>query len=144
MAKFNSKSISNWDTFCNFSLALKRKIYKTSMKHLKMHKFTFKKRNCLGHRMQNVPENFAALVAFQHRPCAPSWRKQGWILRRTISWWKAPLHPQKVSWAFFWTFSSHFLSFNGVFLTLECWTLVLKHLHDDRTAAILLKMDIWH
>ena len=42
MAKFNTKSISNRGTFCNFSLALKRKIYKTSMKHLKMHKFTFK------------------------------------------------------------------------------------------------------
>ena len=29
-------------TFCNFSLAPKRKIYKTSMKHLKIHKFPFK------------------------------------------------------------------------------------------------------
>ena len=29
------------------------------MKHLKMHKFPFKKRNCLGHRVQNVPENSA-------------------------------------------------------------------------------------
>ena len=42
MAKFNTKSISNWGTFCNFSLAPKRKIYKTSMKHLKIHKFPFK------------------------------------------------------------------------------------------------------
>ena len=37
-----SKSISNQGTFCNFSLAPKRKIYKTSMKHLKIHKFPFK------------------------------------------------------------------------------------------------------
>ena len=29
------------------------------MKHLKMNKFPFKKRNCLGHRVQNVPENSA-------------------------------------------------------------------------------------
>ena len=29
-----------------------------------------------------------------------------------------------------------FLSFNGVFLTLKCRTLVLKHLHGDRAAAI--------
>ena len=36
------KSISNRDTFCNLSLAPKRKIYKTSMKHLKIHKFLFK------------------------------------------------------------------------------------------------------
>ena len=42
IAKFNTKSISNRGTFCNFSLAAKRKIYKTSMKHLKLHKFPFK------------------------------------------------------------------------------------------------------
>ena len=42
MAKFNTKSISNQGTFCNFSLAPKRKIYKTSMKHLKIHKFPFR------------------------------------------------------------------------------------------------------
>ena len=40
--KFNTKSISNRGTFCNFSLASKRKIYKTSMKHLKIHKFPSK------------------------------------------------------------------------------------------------------
>ena len=59
MAKFNTKSISNRSTFCNFSLPPKRKIYKTSMKHLKRHNFPFQKRNCLGHRVQNVPENSA-------------------------------------------------------------------------------------
>ena len=69
----------------------------------------------------------------------PSWRKQGWIPRRTISWWKASLPPQKESWAFFWTFSFHFLSFNGVFLALKCRTLVLKHLHGDRAPAICWK-----
>ena len=43
-----------------------------------------------------------------------------------FSWLKAqPLSPQKEHWAFFWTFSFHFLSFNGVFLTLKCRTLVL-------------------
>ena len=59
MAQFNTKSISNRSTFCNFSLAPKRKIYKTSMKHIKRHNFPFQKRNCLGHRVQNVPENSA-------------------------------------------------------------------------------------
>ena len=34
---------------------------------------------------------------------------------------------------------SIFLSFNGVFLSLKCRTLVLKHLHGDRAAAICLK-----
>ena len=42
MAKFNTKSISNRGTFSNFSLAPKKTIYKTSMKHLKIHKFPFK------------------------------------------------------------------------------------------------------
>ena len=59
IAKFDTKSISNRSTFCNFSLAPKRKIYKTSMKHIKRHNFPFQKRNCLGHRVQNVPENSA-------------------------------------------------------------------------------------
>ena len=40
-AKFNAKSISNRGTFCNFSLAPKKKINKTSMRHLKIHKFAF-------------------------------------------------------------------------------------------------------
>ena len=143
MAKFNTKSIPNQGTFCNFSLAPKRKIYKTSMKHWKIHKFPFKNATILAIECKmylKFSKNFADLVAFQNRPWAPPWRKQGWIPRRTISWWKASLSPQRESWAFFWTFSFHFLSFNGVFLTLKCRTLALKHLHSDREAAILLKM----
>ena len=69
------------------------------------------------------------MAVFQNRLCATPWRKQGWIPRRTISWWKASLPPQKEIWAFFRTFSFHFLSFNGVFLSLKCRTLALKHLH---------------
>ena len=130
MAKFNTKSISNQGTFCNFSLAPKTKIYKTSMKHLKIHKFSFKNVIVLAIEckmyLKISEKNFADLVAFQNRPWAAPWRKQGWIPRRTISWWKASLSPQKESWAFFWTVSFHFLSFNGVFLTLKCRTLVLK------------------
>ena len=42
MAKFDTTSISNRGTFCNFSLAPKRKIYKTSMRHLKIRKFPSK------------------------------------------------------------------------------------------------------
>ena len=37
-----------------------------------------------------------------------------------------------------------FPSFNGVFFTLKCITLVLKPPHGDRTAAILLKNDLLH
>ena len=40
--KIKHKIYLKLGTFCNFSLALKRKIYKTSMKHLKIHKFPFK------------------------------------------------------------------------------------------------------
>ena len=58
MAKLNTKSISNRGTFCNFSLAPKRKIYKTSMKHLKIHKFPFKNVIVLA-IVQNVPDNSA-------------------------------------------------------------------------------------
>ena len=52
---------------------------------------------------------------------------------------KASLTPQKESWAFFWTFSFHFLSFNSVFLNLKCRTLVLQLLHGDLVAAMCLK-----
>ena len=42
IAKFDTKSISNRSTFCHFSLVPKKKIYKTSMKHLKIHKLPFR------------------------------------------------------------------------------------------------------
>ena len=144
MAKFNTKSISNRGTFCNFSLALKRKIYKTSMKHLKIHKFPFRNVIVLAIECKctwKFSKNLTALVAFQNRPCAPPWRKQGWIPRRTMSWWKASLPPQKESWEFFWTFFFHFLSFNGVFLTSKCRTLVLTSAWWSR-GSHLFKMDI--
>ena len=71
MAKSNTKSISNWGTFCNFSLAPKRKIYKTSMKHLKIHKFPFKNVIVLAIECKmylKIQKNFTTLVAFQNRP----------------------------------------------------------------------------
>ena len=144
MAKSNTKSISNWGTFCNFSLAPKRKIYKMSMKHVKIHKFPFK--NVIVSAIEckmylKIQQKLHCLDCISKQTM---WRKQGWIPRRKISWWKASLPPQKESWALFWTFSFHFLSFNGVFLILKCRTLVLKHLHGGRAAAILLKMDICH
>ena len=69
--KPNTKSISNWGTFCNFSLAPKRKIYKTSMRHLKIHKFPFKNVIVLAIQCKmylKISKNFTALVAFQNRP----------------------------------------------------------------------------
>ena len=113
MAKFNTKSISNRGTFCNFSLAPKRKIYKTSMKHLKIHKFPFKNVIVLAieYKMYLKIQQKLHCLSISKQTRDPAWRKQGWIPRRTISWWKASLPPQKESWAFFWTFSFHFFVF---------------------------------
>ena len=91
--------------------------------------------------MQNVPENSAKTsVPWLHFKTDHALRREEnkfeFLERR---WWKASLPPQKESWAFFWTFSFHFLSFNGVFLALKCRTLVLKHLHGDRAPAICWK-----
>ena len=66
MAKFNTKSISNRGAFCDFSLAHKRKMYKTSVRLLKIDtKIPHQKRNFLVHRVQNVPENLAKWLHFK-------------------------------------------------------------------------------
>ena len=66
MAKFNTKSISNRGAFCDFSLAQKRKMHKTSVRHLKIHtEIPHQKRNFLAHRVQNVPENLAKWLHFK-------------------------------------------------------------------------------
>ena len=111
------------------------------MKHLKTHKFLFKNAIVLAIECKmylKIQQKLHCLGCISKQTMGSAVKRQGWIPRRTISWWKASLSPQKESWAFFWTFSFHFLSFNGVFLTLKCRTLVLKHLHGDRSAAILL------
>ena len=132
MAKLNTKSISNWGTLCNFSLAPKREIYKTSMKHLKIRKLPFKNVTVLAIECKMY------LKIQQKLQCLGCISKQ---TMRSVEK-KTSLNSSKdnfstKSWAFFWTFSFHFLSFNGVFLNLKCRTLVLKHLHGDRAAAIL-------
>ena len=63
--------MSNRGAFCDFSLAQKRKMYKTSMRHLKIHtKIPHQKRNFLVHRVQNVTENLAKWLHFKidHAP----------------------------------------------------------------------------
>ena len=47
------------------------------------------------------------------------------------------LHKKKAEHSF--ELSLSIFSFSGVFLTLKCRTLVLKHLHGDRASAICLK-----
>ena len=73
-------------------------------------------------------KNFSALVEFKNRRRAPSRKKQGWIPRRTISWWKASLPPQKENWAFF-ELPLYIFCLLTVYLNLKCRTLVLKPCH---------------
>ena len=141
MAKFNAKSISNQGTFCNFSLAPKRKIYKTSMKHLKIHKFPFKNVIVLAIECKmylKIQQKLRWLGCISKQTMGSAVKKTR--LNSSKNDFLVKSFPfSKESWAFFWTFSFHFLSFNVVFLTLKCRTLVLKHLHGDRAAAICWK-----
>ena len=85
-----------------------------------------------------------ALVAFQSRPALRREGNKVEFLEERFLDEKLPfLHKKKAEHSFGLSLS-FFLSFNGVFLTPKCRTLVLKHLHGDRAAAILLKMDICH
>ena len=114
------------------------------MKHFKIHKFPFKNVIVLAIECKmylKIQQNLRWLGCISKQTMGSAVKKTRLNPRRTISWWKASLSPQKESWEFFWTFSFHFLSFNGAFLTLKCRTLVLKHLHGDRSPA-MVKMNI--
>ena len=78
------------------------------MQHLKKHKFPFKNVIVLAIECKmylKIQRKLHCLGSISKQTRDLSWRKQGWIPRGTISWWKASLPPQKESWAFFWTFS---------------------------------------
>ena len=100
--------------------------------------------DCLGHRVQNVPEKLHCLGCISKQTMRSVVKKTRLNTRRKISWWKASLSPRKESWALFWSFSFHFLSFSDVFYTLKCRTLVLNHLHGDRAARFpnMVKVNI--
>ena len=79
---------------------------KTSLNHLQIHTFTFK-------NVIFTTAKYEMYLRILHKLCFPGCifskqakpgRKQGWILRRTISHRKVFLCPQKENWAFFWTF----------------------------------------
>ena len=98
--------------------------------------------------MQNVPENSAKTsLTWLHFKTGHGLRREenkvefleGRFLDEKLPF----LHKKKAEHSFERSLSI-FLSFNGVFLTLKCRTLVLKHLHGDHAAAILLKMYIRH
>ena len=98
--------------------------------------------------MQNVPENSAKTsLPWLHFKTDHALRREenkvefleGRFLDEKLPF----LHKKKAEHSFELFFSIFCL--NGVFLTLKCsTTLVLKHMHGDHAAAILLKMDTCH
>ena len=71
-------------------------MYKTSMKHLWMHEFPFRNVIFLAIECKMYPkiqQKLRCVTVWLHfktdHSLLPLWRKQGWILWRTISWWKA-------------------------------------------------------
>ena len=89
--------------------------------------------------MQNVPEKLHCLGCISKQTMRSVVKKTRLNSLKNDFLMKASLPPKEESWAFYGSFSFHFLSFNGVFLTLKCRTLVLKHLHGNQVAAICLK-----
>ena len=105
---------------------MKRKIYKTSMKHFKIHKLPFKNVIVLAKMYLKIQQKLHCLGCISKQTRDPSWKKQGWISRKTISWWKASLPPQIESCAFFWTFSFHFFVFHRCIFNFEMQNSCLK------------------
>ena len=126
MAKFSTKSISNRGTFCNFfSYVPKRKIYKTSMKHLKINKFPFKNVIVLAIGCKMCLRMFAALVAFPG-PMRSVVKKTRLNSSKDDFLMKSFPSSTKRKLSILWIFLFLFLSFNGVFLALKFRTLVLN------------------
>ena len=98
--------------------------------------------------MQNVPENSAKTsLTWLHFKTDHGLRREenkvefleGRFLDEKLPF----LHKKKAEHSFELSLSI-FCPLTVYFLTLKCRTLVLKYLHGDRAAAILLKMDIRH
>ena len=84
------------------------------------------------------------MVSFQNRPEIRREENKVEFLEGRFLDEKLPFLHKKEAEHSFKLSPSILLSFNGVFLSLKCRALVLKHLHGDRAAAIVLKMDICH
>ena len=112
--KFNTKSISNRGEFWNFSLAPKEKSIKRPWNIYKnINSLSLKNAIFLAIESKMFLKLQQNLSKQAMRSAVR--RKQSWIPQRMISWWKASLPPQKENWAFFWTFSFHFLSLTVYF-----------------------------
>ena len=99
--------------------------------------------------MQNVPENSAktSLTCWLHFKTDHGLRREEnkveFLEGRFLDEKPPFLHKKKADHSFELSLSILCL-LKVYFLTLKCRTLVLKHLHGDRAAAILLKLDIRH
>ena len=112
------------------------------MKHLIIHKFHFKNLIVLAIECKMYLKNFTALVAFQNSRALRREENKVEFLKGRFLDEKLPFLHKKKSEHSFELSLSIVLSFNGVFLSLKCRTLVLRYLHGDRATAIVLKMDI--
>ena len=84
---------------------------------------------------------FGSLVLLvQNKPSTSPWRRQGGIPRRTISYRKAFVCPQKGNWVFFLTFPLHWGLFSVYFQTWNAKVWSWKPPHGKSTPVILLKM----
>ena len=126
MAKLSTKPISNRGAFCNYSLAPRTNIYKTFLKHLCMHKNVFfltieqkmylkrlKKRSCLG-------------WISKHDILRSAVKKTSFKSSKDDFVTKIFPHSTKRKQSIHLNFPFPCVSFNGLFLTLKCETLVLK------------------
>ena len=114
------------------------------MKHLKIHKFHFKNLIVLAIeckmylKIQQILHCLGCLSKQTMRSAVKETRLNS--LRDDFLMKSFPSSTER-KLSILLSFLFHFLPFNGVFLTLKCRTLVLKY-RGDRSAAILLKMDI--
>ena len=151
MAKFNTKSISNREAFCKFSLMPNKKCVKRP-RNICKYIIPFQKRNFLGHRVQNVPENsaktslpwlhFKTAMGSTEKKTRLNSSKDDFLMKSK----SLPPFSTKRKLSILLNFLFQFFYLNGVVFTLKCRTLILKPLDGNRAAAILLKMlgfQIW-
>ena len=91
---------------------------------------------------RKIHQNFAALVAFQNRPCAGREENKVEFLEGRFLDKKLPFLYKKKTEHSFELSLSIFSSFSSVVLTLKCMPLVLKPPDGDRAAAIFLENGI--
>ena len=106
------------------------------MKHLKIHKFPFKNVIVLAIECKmylKIQQKLRWLGCISKQTMGSAVKKTRLNSSKDDFLMKSFPSPQKESRAFFWTFSFHFLSSNGLFLTLKCITLVSAYTYKGLT-----------